>query len=73
MLATQSARAQSTEATVGRLLAHESAGDVARMQNEEGWTALMLAASNAGTKSTDATVARLLEHESAHQDRKSVV
>jgi ankyrin repeat protein len=44
MLAAANSRADSTDATVAQLLAHESSSEVARMQNEDGETALILAA-----------------------------
>jgi ankyrin repeat protein len=65
MLAACNARANSTDATVAQLLAHESASDVARMQDCEGWTALMFAAGHASNCSTDTAVSLLLAHESA--------
>jgi hypothetical protein len=46
------------------LLAHENAGEVARMKSRTGWTALLLAVCYSRVFSTKSTVAHLLAHES---------
>jgi hypothetical protein len=49
---------------VAQLLAHESGSDVARMQDNSGWTTLMLATCYCHEDSTESTVTLLLTHES---------
>jgi ankyrin repeat protein len=65
MLAVRNSRTDSTEVTVALLLAHESSGTAARMQEKHGYTALMLAARYSNMGSSEATVTMLLAHESA--------